>query len=81
MILKEHDDNLIDKVKNENEEFRKLYSEHHDLEQKLTELTRSKYLTPEQEVEKKRLQKIKLIGKDKMLKILKQYEGQVGISQ
>jgi uncharacterized protein YdcH (DUF465 family) len=76
MILKENDEDLIERVKGENEEFRTLYLEHHDLEQKLTELTRSKYLTPEQEVEKRRLQKIKLSGKDRMAKILKQYEKQ-----
>ncbi|MBI3814502.1 MAG: DUF465 domain-containing protein [Nitrospinae bacterium] len=76
MVLKEHDEALIEKVKGENEEFRRLYLEHHDLEQKLTELTRSKYLTPEQEVEKRRLQKIKLSGKDKMAKILKEYDNQ-----
>lgn len=76
MILKEHEEDLIEKVKTENEEFRTLYMEHHELEQKLTDLMRSKYLTPEQEIEKKRLQKIKLAGKDRMAKILKQYERQ-----
>ncbi|MEK6545014.1 MAG: YdcH family protein [Nitrospinota bacterium] len=74
MTLQGFDEDLIERVKVENEEFRALYLEHHDLEQKLTELTRSKYLTPEQEVEKRRLQKIKLAGKDRMAKILKQYE-------
>lgn len=73
MTLQGFDEDLIERVKVENEEFRALYLEHHDLEQKLTELTRSKYLTPEQEVEKRRLQKIKLAGKDRMAKILKQY--------
>lgn len=74
MTLQGFDEDLIERVKVENEEFRALYLEHHDLEQKLIELTRSKYLTPEQEVEKRRLQKIKLAGKDRMAKILKQYE-------
>lgn len=74
MTLQGFDEDLIERVKVENEEFRALYLEHHDLEQKLTELTRPKYLTPEQEVEKRRLQKIKLAGKDRMAKILKQYE-------
>ncbi|HLA48508.1 MAG: hypothetical protein A3I04_02945 [Nitrospinae bacterium RIFCSPLOWO2_02_FULL_39_110] len=74
MTLQGFDEDLIERVKVENEEFRVLYLEHHDLEQKLTELTRSKYLTPEQEVEKRRLQKIKLAGKDRMARILKQYE-------
>lgn len=73
MIQKGHSENLIEKVKSENEEFRTLYLEHIELEKKLAELCRSKFLTPYNEIEKKRLQKIKLYGKDKMAKILRQY--------
>jgi hypothetical protein len=32
------------------------------------------YLTPEEEVEKKRLQKLKLAGKDKIMEILSRYK-------
>jgi uncharacterized protein YdcH (DUF465 family) len=74
MIQKRGSENLIEKVKSENEEFRVLYLEHHELEKKLSELNKSKYLTTEKDIEKKRLQKIKLSGKDRMSKILKQYE-------
>ncbi len=73
MIQKGHNEDLIERVKNENEEFRTLYLEHLELEKKLTELNKSKYLTPEGDLEKKRLQKIKLSGKDRMAKILKKY--------
>ena len=73
MIQKGYNEDLIEKAKNENEEFRTLYLEHIELEKKLTELVRSKFLTTERDIEKKRLQKIKLSGKDRMAKILKQY--------
>lgn len=76
MMPKENKEVLIDKVKNENIEFRALYLEHLELEKKLLELNKSKYLTPEGDIERKRLQKLKLLGKDKMAKILKEYERQ-----
>jgi uncharacterized protein YdcH (DUF465 family) len=75
MILEEFNEQLIEKVKKENEEFRTLYLEHLELEKRLAELNKSKFLSSDDEVEKKRLQKIKLSGKDRMAKILKQYEG------
>ena len=40
------------------------------LERELTPLQEKIYLSPEEEVEKKRLQKLKLAGKDKMMEIL-----------
>ncbi|MBI4378662.1 MAG: DUF465 domain-containing protein [Nitrospinae bacterium] len=73
MILEEFNEQLIEKVKKENEEFRTLYLEHLELEKRLSELNKSKFLSSDDEVEKKRLQKIKLSGKDRMAKILKQY--------
>jgi len=73
MIQKGHSEDLIAKATNENKEFRSLYLEHLELEKKLSELNKSKFLTTERDIEKKRLQKIKLSGKDRMAKILKQY--------
>ena len=57
---------LIDR----NEEFRALFAEHEDLEQKLAALDSIHYLTPEQEMERKSLQKIKLRGRDRMEQII-----------
>lgn len=74
MTLQGFDEDLIERVKVESEEFRTLYLEHLEIEKKLLEFSKSKYLTPEGDVEKKRLQKIKLSGKDRMAKILKQYK-------
>ena len=54
----------------QNPELRVLYTEHLDLKKKLDTLNHKHYLTPEEEVEKKRLQKLKLAGKDRMMAIL-----------
>jgi uncharacterized protein len=51
-------------------EFKALVDEHRDLDEKLKELDRKVYLLPEEEVERKRLQKLKLARKDKIAQIL-----------
>jgi uncharacterized protein YdcH (DUF465 family) len=57
-----------------NEEFKRLYNEHLELEKKIAEFDRKHYLTPEEELERKRLQKIKLAGKDRMFELIKEYK-------
>ncbi len=54
-------------------ELRKYYEEHQELEKKLLGYQHKVYLTPLEEVEKKRLQKLKLVGKDKIMEILGRY--------
>jgi uncharacterized protein YdcH (DUF465 family) len=49
-----------------NEDFRRLYEEHEKYERQLNELDRNRYLTPEQEIQRKTIQKLKLNGKDRM---------------
>jgi len=51
-------------------ELKKYYEEHQELERKLAEFQHKHHLSPEEEVEKKRLQKLKLLGKDKIMEIL-----------
>jgi uncharacterized protein YdcH (DUF465 family) len=52
---------------------RRYYEEHVDLERQLDVFHQKHYLTPDEEVEKKRLQKLKLAGKDKIMEILSRY--------
>jgi uncharacterized protein len=61
---------LLEKVSKENTEFRKLYEEHTTLKHKVEALNKTKLITPEQELEKKKHQKQKLSLKDRMVKIL-----------
>ncbi|MFQ5893343.1 MAG: DUF465 domain-containing protein [Nitrospinota bacterium] len=65
---------LVERVKQENEEFRQLLEEHQALERQLEELNRHRYLTADQEVERKTLKKRKLRKKDRMAAILREYQ-------
>jgi uncharacterized protein YdcH (DUF465 family) len=51
-------------------ELKKYYDEHQVLEKKLSEFQHKHHLSPEEEVEMKRIQKLKLVGKDKIMEIL-----------
>ena len=62
----------LDKILNSSVDFKRLYVEHSELKLKIGNMNKSKFLTAEEEVEKKRNQKQKLILKDKMEAILSQ---------
>ncbi|MCL1926169.1 MAG: DUF465 domain-containing protein [Syntrophorhabdaceae bacterium] len=51
-------------------EFKALVEEHRFLDDKLKELDKKTYLLPDEEIERKRLQKLKLARKDKIAQIL-----------
>ena len=54
----------------ENDDFRKLYDEHLKYERQLEELDKVRLLTPEQEMQRKTIQKLKLSGKDRMTQMM-----------
>ena len=64
---------LIQKLIPENQELAQLWSEHQKLEAKLDALASRVYLSAEEQVEVKRLKKIKLAGRDRMEAILAEY--------
>jgi uncharacterized protein YdcH (DUF465 family) len=64
---------LIETYKDQDEELKACVLEHQELERKIEELNARVYLTPEEEYERKRLQKLKLAGRDKMEQILSRY--------
>ncbi len=70
----EIDPTLLEKVQGENEEFKKLYQKHLDLKHRVEELNKMNFLSPEQELEKKTVQKQKLRGKDRMIEIIEQFQ-------
>ena len=61
-------------------ELRKHYEEHQELEKKLSAFQHKHHLSPEEEIEMKRIQKLKLLGKDKIMEILGKYR-QTGIQR
>lgn len=65
---------IVESLKKENEEFRKLVEEHHNLDGLLVEIDRKVYLTPEEEIERKKMQKLKLARKDRMAEIIRDYK-------
>jgi uncharacterized protein YdcH (DUF465 family) len=71
--MEEKDELLIRSLLEREPELRRYYEEHADLERQLEVFHQKLYLTPDEEVEKKRLQKLKLAGKDKIMQILSRY--------
>jgi uncharacterized protein len=54
-------------------ELKKYYEEHQQLEKKLAEFHHKHHLSSEEEIEMKKIQKLKLVGKDKIMEILGKY--------
>ena len=71
--MEKKDEELIGTLLEREPELRRYYEEHVDLERQLGALQHKAYLTPDEEFEKKRLQKLKLAGKDKIMEILARY--------
>ena len=72
-MLEGIDEATIVRLRQEDIEFRRLLDEHQQYESQLEAYTSLPYLSSEQEMERKRLQKLKLQGKDRMLVILQQH--------
>jgi uncharacterized protein YdcH (DUF465 family) len=65
---------IMAKLSQENEEFRKVSDEHHHLDIQLIEVDKKVYLTPEEDLERKKLAKQKLYLKDKMAEMVRDYK-------
>ena len=72
-MLEGIDEAVIARLRQEDIEFRRLLDEHQQYESQLEAYAHLPYLSSEQEMERKRLQKLKLQGKDRMLVILQQH--------
>jgi len=71
--MEEKDEQLIRSLLEREPELRRYYEEHVDLERQLQAFAHKLYLTPDEEMERKRLQKRKLAGKDKIMEILSRH--------
>lgn len=71
--MAENDMDLIQRLSEENPRFRKLHEEHLLFEKQLQELDERTYLTPDEDLERKKIQKLKLAGKDEMESILREH--------
>ena len=67
------DAQLILSLVDRDPELKRLHEEHLQLEKQLAQLNHKGFLNGDEEVERKRLQKVKLAGKDRMMEILSRY--------
>jgi uncharacterized protein YdcH (DUF465 family) len=76
--LKEYE--IVELLRKENEEFRKLSEEHRSLDVLLAEIDSKRYLTPEEEFERKKMQKQKLQKKDRMAELVREYKKSIPVN-
>ncbi len=73
--MEDNDLQLIRKLIPKNKELKALWDEHLEYEEKLDQLNKRRYLSTEEEMKRKELQKLKLRGKDRIAEILRESRG------
>ena len=76
--MEKRDEELIAQWQEQDPELKRYVDEHRKLEKLLEEYNRRPYLTTQESLERKRLQKVKLAGRDKIETILAKYRGKEG---
>jgi len=71
--MERQDLELIDQLMDRDPELKRYVEEHRDYEKQLDEFNRRPYLTTAETIERKRLQKLKLAGRDRIEQILAQH--------
>lgn len=71
--MERSDQELIEHLMDRDPELKKYVEEHRDYEKLLEEFNRRPYLTAAETIERKRLQKLKLAGRDRIEQILAQH--------
>jgi uncharacterized protein YdcH (DUF465 family) len=66
---------LIERHVRDDSTLRALYDEHRSLEKRIAKLSKKPFPTAVEEREERRLKKLKLLGKEKLLKWLERYRG------
>jgi uncharacterized protein len=71
--MESKDEQLILSLVDRDPDLKRFYEEHVELEKRLAQINHKGFLNQDEEVEKKRLQKVKLAGKDRIMEILNKY--------
>ncbi len=71
--MDKRDEPIIKILLRESEEFRREMEAHQRYERILEEFNRRPHLTPDEEMERKKIQKLKLAGKDRMARMILAY--------
>ena len=74
-VVEVSEDVVRAKLRTENPEFQQLEQEHRRLDRELMNFEIHVYLSPEEELERRRLQKLKLAAKDKMMEMIRRSRG------
>ncbi len=74
--MEQRDIELIQNLIPTNQELAALWREHLDFERRLEDMNGRLYLTPEEQIERKRLQKLKLAGRDRIEQILARHRAE-----
>jgi hypothetical protein len=72
--MEHREEELIQQHAVHDAELRTLYQEHLELKQQLEAFRHKLYLTPEEEIERKRIQKLKLASKDRLMELLNRHQ-------
>lgn len=72
--MEQKEEQLILQYAHNDEELKALYEEHVELKHRLESFRSKLYLTSEEELEKKRIQKLKLASKDRIMAILHRHQ-------
>ncbi|NTW58153.1 MAG: DUF465 domain-containing protein [Nitrospirae bacterium] len=70
-VMEVSEEEVRAKLRTENAEFQRLEQEHRKIDKELMNFEIHVYLSPEEEIERRRLQKLKLAAKDKMMEMLR----------
>lgn len=68
------EEEIAEILKKESAEYKKIHGEHKSLGEALDKIDKNKYLTSEEELERKKIQKQKLLKKDRMVALIKEYK-------
>ena len=68
--MEQYEESAIVSLLNKEPELKKLYDEHQVLEKQLAVFQHKNHLTADEEIEMKRIQKLKLAGRDKIMELV-----------
>ncbi len=72
--MERREEELIQQHAGHDEELKALYVQHLELKRQLESFRNKNYLTTEEELEKKRIQKLKLASKDRIMELLSRHQ-------
>ncbi len=77
--MEKGDIEIIEQWRDQDPELKRFLDEHEEFERRLEEFNRRPYLTSAENLERKKLQKMKLAGRDRIERILAKYRRKEGV--